>query len=98
MAVRTKHGVNLHSGYFSAFVWCGEVNIKQYRYFRVESAGVNVTASVTFPFHSPLNEPKEVSLQNTKTLLEDNHTTPVVIDWTCPFLINLENGGRIEKC
>ncbi len=54
MAAWTKHGVCLHSGCSSA-----KVNIKLYRYFWVE-----VTASVTLPFHLSLNEPKEVSLQS----------------------------------
>ncbi len=66
--------------------------------FQVESAGVNTTASVTLTFHSSLNEPKEVSLQNPNTLMEDDCTTLVVTDWTCHSPINLENEGRIEKC
>ncbi len=54
--------------------------------------------SVTFPFHSPLREPKEVSLQNPNTFMEDDQTIRVVIDWTCHSPINLENGGGIENC
>ncbi len=49
-------------------------------------------------FHSPPNEPKEVSLQNPNTLMEDDHTTLVVIYRACQSPINLENGGGIEKC
>ncbi len=42
--------------------------VKEYCYFRRESARVNVTAIVTFPFHSPPNKPKEVSLQKFQLL------------------------------
>ncbi len=48
MAVWTKHGVSLHSGCSSILVWWDEVNIKKYCYFLIESARVNVRASVTF--------------------------------------------------
>ncbi len=46
-----------------------------------------------FPFHSPLNEPKEVSLQNPHTFLKSDQTTLVVIDQTCHFTINLTGEG-----
>ncbi len=32
------------------------------------------------------------------TVVEDDHTTLVVIDQTSHSPINLENGGGIEKC
>ncbi len=57
-----------------------------------------MTASVTLPFHSPPNEPKEASLQNPNILTEDDRTTLVLIDQTCHSSINLKNGGGIEKC
>ncbi len=40
---------------------------------------MNLTASIMLPFHSPSNEPKEVSLQNPNTFMEDHNTTLVVI-------------------
>ncbi len=52
-----------------------KVNTKWYRYFRVESARVNVMAIVTFPFHSPPNEPKKVSLQKLFRPQLRNNTT-----------------------
>ncbi len=53
--------------------------------------------SVTFPFHSPPNEPKEVLLQNSHILVEDDCKTLVVIDWTCHSPINFENGEGLKN-
>ncbi len=56
-----------------------------------------MTASATFPFHSPPNEPKEVSLQNPNIHIKYDHMTPLVIDLTYHSHINLENEGGIKN-
>ncbi len=61
-----KQSIFFISDNFSEDYPANDSVFKQYHYFRVERATVNLTAFVTFPFHSPPNEPKEVSLQKKK--------------------------------